>query len=284
LAIWIHILWATFPKKNIIQQSRESMALIMTPLGFIFMLTSALAANALHLRTKWQPTLCKGLEADNRTECQSSSYRCATGWTLWPEAFAEGATGHCYKRMTGAANWSAAKTKCAELGHIRCEVGADCPSLYSYIAVPNTNVENNWFISSMTPSGAGANGTWLGFDYAHGQMWEDFTTYKEGDWRNLTEVDEFGQAQLTDLQKSWMTKTELEQTQATLKTHLILQSTGNWSFEHTREEKEFICEAAAWQITSDQAAADAATAAKNAAAAHKTAFQAAEDLPASHAR
>jgi len=182
---------------------------------------SALAANAANLRSNGSV----------------DTFTCGQGWTLYNGVAAQGATGHCYKRVTTKKHYHAARIVCASLGHpnnpqtVAATTGARFPSRGSYIAVPNTQAENTFLNVVMMSRQV----TWIGFDASNKDQWEDFSTNTSTDsWRKLV-----GSGGANSWQSSHTTKPVVE-----------MFSNGGWSFIRSyHRDNEFVCEAAACDST-----------------------------------
>jgi len=199
------------------------MASTMTTIALMMM--SALAANAANLRSNGSV----------------ATFTCGQGWTLYNGVAAQGATGHCYKRMgmTTKKHYHAARIECASLGHPnnpQTEIdttGARFPSRGSYIAVPNTQAENTFLDVVMNPLNSAT--TWIGFDASNNDQWEDFSTNTSTDsWRKVVGTGGalgWGQCHTT-------------------KPAVYMKSDGSWSFApKNKGSVEYVCEAAAWDST-----------------------------------
>jgi len=197
------------------------MASTMTTIALMMM--SALAANAANLRSNGSV----------------ATFTCGQGWTLYNGVAAQGATGHCYKRMgmTTTKKYHAARIECASLGHPanpQTEIdttGARFPSRGSYIAVPNTKAENDFLNVVMNPTNCGY--TWIGYDDSNGHQWEDFSTNTSSDtWRKL-----IGTGGATG-----------NGARAT-KPCVFMKANRGWYFAPKASQMQYVCEAAAWDST-----------------------------------
>ena len=125
---------------------------------------------------------------------------CESGWTFH--------AGHCYRRITPGANYDSAQAVCEGFG--------------GYIAVPNTESENNFLSSTMNPSSTGL--TWGGFDYTNNELWEDGTSSGSTDgWRVLYGVSDSGD-------------------RGNGEPVVFMRPNGAWSFEGKGFVYEYVCE------------------------------------------
>ena len=125
---------------------------------------------------------------------------CGPGWTFFE--------GHCYRRQIEGMKYN--------------EAIADCSAQEAIIAVPNTQVENEFLATTMNLDGTEF--TWIGFDYDDKELWEDGTTnLSTNNWRKLYEVEE------SDARNNG-------------KSVVVMNANGDWSFNSKDDIYQFICE------------------------------------------
>ena len=124
---------------------------------------------------------------------------------------------NCYQRKTDKRTYDEARNACAAEG--------------AYIAVPNTQVENEFLAHRMNPNDADY--TWIGFNYENcGKTctWEDGSSSSiTNSWRKISGVDDYS----------------LRSSQPVLfmrGSSFSSFSSGDWSFDQKSGRFQFICE------------------------------------------